>query len=61
MFRATAAKAKTKTRHQTRVPYVRAAAEKIGVTPGHLHHVVTGQRQSPRVLAAYRAYVATAV
>lgn len=33
------------------------ASKRLGVSVGHLHHVLTGKRTSPRVVAAYKALV----
>lgn len=41
-----------------RVPYVSECAAHLGCTKGHLWRVVVGDRQSPRLLAAYKRYVA---
>lgn len=33
-------------------------SRQLGVTHGHLYRVLTGERQSERVLEAYRAFIA---
>lgn len=45
-------------RRAPKVPGARIAARDLGCSPGHLHHVVTGSRRSPGLLARYQAWLA---
>lgn len=38
---------------KTRFPGIKAFAEQLGVTPLHVHMVLTGQRDSDRVMRAW--------
>lgn len=44
----------TKSRGPTRFPDVVAAARAIGVSPGHLHRVLSGERKSIHVIRALK-------